>query len=212
LSPQSEPWIDVVRKELMGYAIGSYFAALESSSFYPGNERARRELLTGAVESARKVIVEERVSYRFHGDLQKFLVIAQQQVMPILKFAAELAGHMDGTDAPDTADDDLKELLGRVNLGTWFDQFRRDLRAQFSEKHRWESVEAFQEISYHAERVLWAFGVFPWTTSDGQNRVAIPLILDAARLPQASLRRPLGFARLLLRAVRAQLTRLLKRM
>jgi len=209
--PQSGPWIDTVRKELMGYAVGSYFAARESSIFSPGNEQAGRELLTGAVEDARKIIMEERLSYRFHGDLQKFLTIVRQQVAPILKFAAELAGHMDGVGAPDGADVDLKDLLGRVNLGTWFDQFRLDLRAQLADKRRWETVEAFQEINYHAERVLWAFGVFPWTTPDGQNRVHIPLILDAARLRQASLRRPLGFARVLLRGLGKWLTRFFKR-
>lgn len=208
---QSEPWIDTLRKELMGYAVGSYFAARESSTFSPGNERAGRELLTGAIEDARKIIMEERLSYRFHGDLRKFLAIVQQQVAPILKFAAELAGHMDGIDAADGADMELKELLGRVNLGTWFDQFRLDLRAQLNENRRWESVEAFQEINYHAERVLWAFGVFPWTTPDGQNRVDIPLILDAARLGEASLRRPLGFARVLLHGLGGQLARLFER-
>ena len=98
---------------------------------------------------------------------------------------------MDAMGVPDEADVELKELLGGVNLGTWFDQFRLDLRTQLADTRRWESVEAFQEINYHAERVLWAFGVFPWTTPDGQNRVDIPLILDAARLPHASLQRPL---------------------
>lgn len=199
--PEKEPWIEFIRKDLMGYAVSSYFAARESATFSPGYEQAGRELLSGAVASARQIIMDERLSYRFHGDLDKFLGIVRQQVSPIIKFAAELAGYMDGNGLPDKADPELKELLQQVNLGTWFDQFRLDLRAQFSEVRRWESVEAFQEINYHAERVLWAFGVFPWTTAEGLNRVDIPIVLDAGRLRQASFKRPFSFLRVLARGI-----------
>lgn len=45
---------------------------------------------------------------------------------------------------------------------------------------------------------------------DGRNRVNVPIVLDAGKLRQASLKRPVGFLRVLIRGIGARIKKVFR--
>jgi len=109
-----------------------------------------------------------------------------------------LAGHYAGLEQEQAAlEAKLSSLLAKLNLQSWFRKFSADLKAAWDSRGQWTSFEEVKILFLHAERIMWSLGLFPWKSGEGQNRVEIPIALDAARLEQAMRERPEETAALL---------------
>jgi len=161
----------------------AYFAARISAAFNPSIGTSYRDILLAFLEQKKETIPRERLAYRVHGDLDRFLGSAMSSIGKVMTYLAMLLGHCDGLDKS-TYDEDgrLIQALEQSGLHCWVDTFRRDLAELFERRGQWESVQEFLALNRHAERILWQFGVFPWRNDEGKVRVEIPLWTDAAEL------------------------------
>jgi len=161
----------------------AYFASRMSAGCDPAIGSGYREILVTALERTREAIPRERLTYRSHGDLDRFLESAITAIGTVMTQAGMLLGHCDGV-CQLAYDDkgDLTQALEKTGLRAWVDVFRHDLARLFERRGQWESVQEFLALNRHIERVLWQFGVFPWRNEQGQVRVEIPLGTDAAQL------------------------------
>ena len=102
-----------------------------------------------------------------------------------------LTGHCDGLE--DVAMDSGAMLTGQLNkleLATWFDLYRSDLRALWDRRGKWTSMDEFLVLGHHVERLLWPFGLFLWQTPEGNCRVEAPLYIDEQTLRVESQKHP----------------------
>ena len=167
---------------LQGY-VASYFAA----GF--GDQRelveSKRQLLAGGVNRMRFIVVKERLSYRYHGNVDALLAVAFPAVRQVLTLAADLLGHCSSTEIPPFhAGDELEEALEQAGLANWLDVYWADLEQFRSRLGQWESFGEFLALNVHVERLLWQLGIVPWESSKG-IRVEVPIGTDAAALLSA---------------------------
>lgn len=183
LKPIDSPFQWFLYQEL-DRALHGYVAAFASAPF--GNPEeisgAYRDFLISALETMKAEIVSARLSYRYHGDLDRLLPIAMPLVGQVLYFAAELLGNCVGADrrALD-GDGRLLTALRHTNLEHWLQDFGRDLQQFHERRGSWRSFDEFLALNRHVERLLWSVGLFPWE-SPGGLRVEIPLLTDAQAL------------------------------
>ncbi|HEX6858813.1 MAG TPA: hypothetical protein VF138_01240 [Caulobacteraceae bacterium] len=176
----------------------TYFTAMWGAGFADDQAltEACRDGLVTALDYAGREVVRERLAYREHGDLDRFLDFALSAVQRVLGAAARLHGHCDaiGVSALDE-DGELRRALEALQLGAWFDLFRNDLQSFWGRAGRWESYDEFLAFHRHVERLLWQFGVFACRTPDGGSWIEIPLVVDGLETPpqfEGSLADPQG--------------------
>lgn len=167
----------------MHQAWTAYFASRISAAFDPGIGKSNRDTLLAVMDKMKEDIPRERLAYRLHGDIDRFLGSAISSIGTTMIWAAKLLGHYDGLwESPDDEGSSLTQALRDSGLQSWLDTFRSDLDRLFERRGQWESIREFLALNRHIERVLWQFGVFPWRNEQGQVRVEIPLHSDAAQL------------------------------
>jgi hypothetical protein len=74
----------------------SYFAARSTAHFDPGRLADAQDLLLRALAIAYRVIPQERLAYRSHGDLERLVEATFPLVRTVLEQAASLLGQADG--------------------------------------------------------------------------------------------------------------------
>jgi hypothetical protein len=161
----------------------AYFASRISAGFDPAIGSCYRDLLLAALKRAREAIPRERLAYRSHGDLDRFLESTISSIGTLMTYAGMLLGHCDGL-CQSLYDEkgNLTPVLEKMGLRAWIDVLRRNLAGLFERRGEWKSMQEFLALNRHIERVLWQFGVFPWRNDQGEVRVEIPLGTDAAQL------------------------------
>lgn len=166
-------------------ALGGYLSSRWAAGY--GSDADNRALLEDLVldslERATTQIKPFRFAYRYHGDLDRFLSEILPLVGDVVERTAQLIGHCDGLDQvaflPDAK---LTERFRDLQLERWLGDFRRDLNGFWEGVGSWSSIDDLFVYNRHVERVLWQFGVFPWSDGDGNGRVEIPLASDALEL------------------------------
>ena len=159
-----------------------YFGARASAIFHPTSEEACRSLVMSALQRAQEAIPTARLAYRFDGDLDKLLATAGPAIAALLKHLGTLLGHCDGLRRSAFENAPLDAAFENASLRGWADLFRDDLALIWDRRGQWASINEFFFLNRHAERLLWYFGLFPSTTSDGKMWVYVPLGTDAAHL------------------------------
>ena len=89
-------------------------------------------------------------------------------IRDLLNVAADLLGHcvftgeppLDGTGA-------LEDILQRAGLLGWIGVDYDDRARIHRRSGRWESFDEFLAFNIHAERLLFAVGMFAWETPEG---------------------------------------------
>lgn len=164
-------------------AWNGYFAARASANFSKGRLEDIQSLLLAGITEAFTDIPEARLAYRDHGDLNVLMAVASSKVAFVLEWAGNLLGHAAGAECGALeGNHGLEEELTRRELRAWLEDFGRDLEYLWDRRGRWESYDEFIAINRHAERLLWCFGIVPWTTPDGVYRIEVPLSTDADTL------------------------------
>ncbi|NSY49635.1 hypothetical protein [Agrobacterium tumefaciens] len=164
-------------------AWNGYFAARATANFAKGRLEDMQSLLLASLKEAFTDIPEARLAYRDHGDLNILMAVASSKVAFILEWAGNLLGHAAGAECHAVeGNHGLEEELSRRELGAWLEDFGRDLEYLWERRGRWESYDEFLAINRHAERILWCFGIVPWTTPDGVYLIEVPLSTDAEAL------------------------------
>jgi hypothetical protein len=182
LSPIEDDW-DACLFNQVFKGFTAYFAARISAEFNPKAGSGHRDILMTVMETMQEAIPRERLSYRTHGDLHRFLELAISSIGVMMTYAGTLLGHYDGMSQSIYDDEgDLIRSMEKSGLKAWADVFRRDLDRLFERRGKWESIQEFLPLTGHIERVLWQFGIFPWRNDQGQVRVEIPLYTDAVQL------------------------------
>jgi hypothetical protein len=157
-----------------------YFGARASAVFDPTSETAYRELVMSALRRAQETIPPARLTYRFDGDLDKFLATAHPAITALLKHLGNLLGHCDGLRRSPFEDAQLDAAFEKSGLRGWANVFREDLAQIWDRRGQWASIDEFFFLNRHAERLFWHFGLFPWKTSDGKIWIHVPVSTDAA--------------------------------
>jgi hypothetical protein len=174
---------DMLRYRHVVNAWSGYFSARISAMLAPKMGEGYRTLLNAALKRASEEIPRLRLDYRFHGDVPRLLTPVLKHVTHVLNHAARLIGHYDGLEgAVLDADATLAAELEKHGLAAWFDHYGRDLRALWTRRGKWSSLEEFLVLCHHVERLLWPFGLFLSQTPDGAVRLDVPLKFDRARL------------------------------
>lgn len=161
-------------------AWNAYFAGRAAAPFGgPHRFEDEQYVVLTALEELFTEVPKARASYRWHGDMDRFLEEILPRVRFFLEHAAGLLGHADGVDqdvfvqAPQ-----LAEELEKRQLKAWYADFRRDLAFLWDRRGRWESYAEFLALNRHAERILWTFPILPWTTPERLDRVEVPFQPD----------------------------------
>ena len=141
-----------------------------------------RELLGACFDWMVSAIPRERLAYREHGDLDRLLGVALPAIRRVLMVAADLLGHCASTgEQPLAGNSALDESLDRAGLRAWLGVYFDDLARFHRRLGRWETFEEFLAFNIHAERLLFAFGMFARETPEGL-RVEVPLHTDMEAL------------------------------
>jgi len=193
-------YFDSFRYTQVADAWSGYFAARVGAPISPEAGERHKTLLVAALKRASEELPRLRLDYRFHGDVRRLLDASMKQVGYILKHSAYLIGHNDGLDDKPQYDM-LAEELERLGLKAWFDLYAQDLQTLWDQRGKWGSFEEFIALGYHAERLLWPYGIFVWPTPDGGCGLKVPMHTDAARLPAEIVRRPLQTIRVIARGL-----------
>lgn len=161
-------------------AWNAYFAGRAAAPFGGSHRFADEQyVVLTALDELYTEIPKSRMSYRWHGDMDRFLEEILPRVTFLLEHAAGLLGHADGVEqdvfeqAPQ-----LAEELENLQLKAWCSDFRRDLAFLWDRRGRWESYTEFLALNRHAERILWTFPILPWTTPEGEGRIEVPFQED----------------------------------
>lgn len=182
LSPIEDYWDGWLLNQ-MSKAFTAYYAARISAEFNPEIGSGHRDIFMTVLERLQESIPRERLAYRKHGDLHRFLELSISSIGVMMTYAGTLLGHYDGMGQSIYYDEgELMQSMEKSGLKAWADVFRRDLNRLFERQGKWESIQEFLSLNSHIERVLWQFGVFPWRNDQGQVRVEIPLYTDAFQL------------------------------
>lgn len=160
-------------------AWNGYFAARASANFAVGRLNDIQSLLLAGITEAFTAIPEARLAYRDHGDLNVLMMLASSKVAFVLEWAGNLLGHAAGAECNALEGNrGLEEELTQRELRAWLEDFGRDLEYLWDRRGRWEAYDEFIAINRHAERLLWCFGIVPWTTPDGVYRIEVPISTD----------------------------------
>lgn len=184
-------WLQPVDREFDGWlykhaeaALHGYVASYIAAGFGDQQELAvsKRQLLADGVNRMRSTVVEERLAYRNHGDVDSLLAVAFPAVRQVLTLASDLLGHCSSAETPPfLAGDELEEALVQSGLANWLEMYRTDLERFRRRLGQWESFGEFLAFNVHVERLLWQLGIVPWESPEG-IRVEIPIGTDAASL------------------------------
>ena len=178
-------------------ALHGYIASRIAAHFGNPQEIAnlKREVLAQSIGRMMSTVLQERLDYRQHGDLDKLLAVAFSSVRQVLISSADLLGHCSFMGVPPFSDsDNLYESLDQAGIAKWLNVYQADLERFYNRLGRWESIDEFLAFNFHVERLLWQLGMVPWKAPDG-IRVEVPLNTDAEALlsqSEASTRMPMG--------------------
>lgn len=178
LTPISNPMnSDLHRFTYAGW--NGYFASRASAGFGGGSLAHTQSLLRSALEDAFSVVPKQRSSYLHDKDITSLMQIALSKIAFILEQAGNLLGHAAGLDChPLVEADELEGELRRRELLAWLADYNRDLIRLWERRGQWASYEEFLALNYHAERLLWCFGIAPWTTPEGVYRIEVSTTSD----------------------------------
>lgn len=159
-----------------------YFSARASAVFDPRSESAYRELALAALQHALTTIPIARSAYHLDKNMNKLMVVALPAITALLNHIGHLMGHCDGIQKTAFEDDLLAAGLEKAGLRSWVDLFHGDLATIWNRRGRWTSIEEFFLLNRHAERLLWAFGMFPWKVDDDNVWIGVPYSKDTPHL------------------------------
>ena len=148
-------------------AWSGYFAARSSAIFNPESETAYRELALSALHHAESSIPPARLAYQFDKDMDKLMAVTLPAITALLKHLGHLLGHCDGIQKDAFDDEQLSAAFEKTGLSAWVALFQGDLATIWDRRGQWSSLDEFFQLNRHAERLLWACGMFPWKTKDG---------------------------------------------
>ena len=151
-------------------AIKGYTTSRAAANF--GNrEEIARELLQLLVENLNRLhtrAMKARRAYRRHGDMEKLLATVLPTIRNVLTYAANLLGHSAFSgESPFDESGVLKDTLQRAGLSAWFNCYQVHLERFHQRIGKWESFDEFLDFNIHAERLLYAVGMFPRETPEG---------------------------------------------
>lgn len=159
-----------------------YFTARASAAFYPEGGLPQQELLLAVLMRAQNDVPAARLTYRFHGNIDRLLDIVMPRIADILRFSGSVLGHYDGLEKSFFDDPALTATLEEMGLRDWLILFDTELSVLWDRRGKWGSFNEFLMLNRHVERLFWLYGMFPWRTDDGRIHVTIPLASDAGRL------------------------------
>ena len=184
IKPIADPWDAFFIRHVESVS-SAYFGARAASHIGSDFGSGYIALFRDSLAMAAKHIPTQRLAYRTSANLDSFLQTALPALGDVLIHAASALGHFDGIGNDPllaSTDEDLGRLLRSLSLTKWIDTYRIDLQRIYDFRGEWESSRELLAVSIHLERLLWAFGVFPWRTTDGMIRVEIPTESDATFL------------------------------
>lgn len=169
-------------------ALHSYVASYTVAGLgHPENTvNAMRELLVQSIDRMEQTVLEERLAYRNHGNLDQLLAVTLPAVRQVLIFAADLLGFCASRRVSPFDDKGmLTGTLSKIGLTNWFRMYQDQLADFYKRLGKWESFDEFLAFNIHVERLLWQLGMFPWEKPEGVQ-IDIPLATDISALMSVS--------------------------
>lgn len=162
-------------------AVRAYRYARDSAGFGADDlvEQEFSKYLIGTFDNAYANITKVKEEHAANENFPKLFEAALRAATDILISAARLIGHRHGMGKLEfsTAETDVGAAMASRQLTSWIEVFSKDLQ-RFWQQETWTRADFFA-LNIHAERVLWASGVFLWHEPNGQGTMimAAPLQL-----------------------------------
>lgn len=159
----------------------AYFAARASAAFAPRTLIVAQENVRAAFRQAVEGVAAAREALHRTDDYGALWRSSSALVETLISHLGMLAGTAHGMqiDAMIEADG-LADMLATRGLRAWFEDFKRDLNYTWKRRGQWRSYKELIALGRHAERVLWAFGVFVWEVDDDLRINILPTGMDEA--------------------------------
>jgi hypothetical protein len=152
----------------------SYFAARASAGFHPLQLANAQANLLAILKQAFVEITEARRRLAIDHDMAALKAVALPKVMYALEYAGDVLGYADGVERdPLEGADELRAEIEARQLLAWLPELRRDLVWLWERRGAWASYDEFLALNWHAERLLWTFGVIPFTTDAGEYLIFV---------------------------------------
>lgn len=119
------------------------------------------------------------------------MTVVLPAITGLLKHLAHLLGHCDGLQRSAFDNEELSAALERALLSSWAELFQGDLATVWDRRGQWASLDEFFQLNRHAERLLWACGMFPWKNENGGVWIQV-FFKDAPQLQGSGPSRLLG--------------------
>ena len=148
----------------------AYVAWWMAAGFGDARETAEglREALAASAVRMTSASAKARDAYGEDADMDALVGVVLPAVGHVLGFAADLLGHCAYTgESPHDENGLLADALEGAGLSRWFEVYGGHLARFHRRLGRWKSFDEFLAFNIHAERVLWAAGLFPWEGPEG---------------------------------------------
>ena len=160
-------------------AIKGYTMSRVAAAFGNREEIARelRRLLMENLDRMETKVLKARRAYcyRRRVGMDKLLAAVLPTIQNVLTYAANLLGHSASSgESPFDQSGVLQDTLQRAGLSTWFNCYQDHLERFHQRIGKWESFDEFLEFNIHAERLLYAAGMFPRETPEGAVWIEVP--------------------------------------
>ena len=158
-------------------AIKGYTMSRVGAAFGNREEIAHelRRLLMENLNGLETKVLKARRAYRRHGDMEKLLATVLPTIRNVLTYAANLLGHSSSSgESPFDESGVLQDALKHAGLSTWFNCYQDHLERFHQRIGKWESFDEFLDFNIHAERLLYAVGMFPRETPEGVVWIEVP--------------------------------------
>lgn len=166
----TRPLAEVCWAEYIANYMSSPSATLESVAMVA-------DTMADAIARTKRLIDDEILSYRYHGDLQKLLDIFSRHGEFLIKSAAYVLGYVEGLVKNL---DDLSASTHKCLVGSYFEKTFTELHFALRDMSRtypdgWNCLDVFDPLVDVIEKYYASMGLILSTTEDGVAYVDIPL-------------------------------------
>ncbi|TWB77200.1 uncharacterized protein DUF4238 [Nitrospirillum amazonense] len=164
--------IDNELKAMVATAPVRWFGARYSANISPDVGKYYADFLMAVYEDLNKAVINEQIACREKGNFDSIGQLMGGPIVAILAHAANWLGHRAGLPEGQSFNgDDLPLRLKEYGLDKWLELFGRDLEAAHGDVDRGLNIDSIKNLSRHAERLLWSFGLYAWIQGNDVFRI-----------------------------------------
>ena len=179
-------WFESLRGEAISACWDEYAATFLSAGMGGDPTQKYEDVFLGVLAKSGENVRQAILKYRTDGDLDGLVIVAQENLGNLMKFASYVLGNNDGF-ARQLLEEQpkIKEALEGHWFEPFFNELHESLKEAWGEFGKWESLERFERIGDIWQR-LWADrGLEITPQEDGGMYINVPFTPDTSPLAEA---------------------------